>query len=54
MGLRPVIKNYGTNISEKSHKEGPTGGGRIPYGLASGNKKNTVAISAIISAISEK
>ena len=38
MGLRPVIKNYGTNISEKSHKEGPTGGGRIPYGLASGNK----------------
>ena len=30
----------------KSHKEGPTGGGRIPYGLASGNKKYTVPISA--------
>ena len=55
MRLRPVIKKYQeAGNSEKSHKEGPTGGGRIPYGLASGNKKNTVAISAIISAISEK
>ena len=50
----------------KSHKEGPTGANIVKnlmrtyrkvkrsYGLASGNKKNTVAISAIISAISEK
>ena len=40
MVLRPVIKNL--RYSEKSHKEGPTAGGRIPYGLASGNKKFTV------------
>ena len=40
MGLRPVIKIL--RYSEKSHKEGPTAGGRIPYGLASGNKNFTV------------
>ena len=39
MGLRPVIKIL--RYSEKSHKEGPTAGGRIPYGLASGNKNFT-------------
>ena len=33
MGLRPVIKNYGTNISEKSHKEGPTTVGGSIMGL---------------------
>ena len=44
MGLRPVIKNL--RYSEKSHKEGPTAGGRIPYERASGKKESIMPGSA--------